>query len=155
MSHQEEIKDNNTPLGDGGINRYSKTLTQDETQPAAQAMYYAIGMKDEDFKKAQVGIVSMGWDGNPCNMHLNLAEDHIWMIGKKIASGIPRTLHGRADVEAAHVIAQQLAIVPQPEQDNPNHANIVGWPSDKDVRKIRALEIARAARFIPNPEITA
>ncbi|OIR03429.1 dihydroxy-acid dehydratase [mine drainage metagenome] len=53
------------------LNKYSKTLTQDETQPAAQAMYYAIGMKDEDFNKAQVGIVSMGWDGNPCNMHLN------------------------------------------------------------------------------------
>lgn len=53
------------------LNKYSKTLTQDPTQPAAQAMYYAIGMKEEDFEKAQVGIVSMGWDGNPCNMHLN------------------------------------------------------------------------------------
>jgi dihydroxy-acid dehydratase len=53
------------------LNKYSKTLTQDETQPAAQAMLYAIGFKEEDFKKAQVGIASMGWDGNPCNMHLN------------------------------------------------------------------------------------
>jgi len=60
------------PLGSGGaLNKYSKTLTQDTTQPAAQAMLYAIGFKDEDFNKAQVGIVSMGWDGNPCNMHLN------------------------------------------------------------------------------------
>src|SRR3954464_1645855 len=54
-----------------GLNKYSKTLTQDDTQPAAKAMYYAIGFKEEDFKKAQVGVVSMGWDGNPCNMHLN------------------------------------------------------------------------------------
>jgi len=53
------------------LNKHSKTLTQDPTQPAAQAMYYAIGFKEEDFNKAQVGIVSMGWDGNPCNMHLN------------------------------------------------------------------------------------
>jgi dihydroxy-acid dehydratase len=53
------------------LNKYSKTLTQDETQPGAQAMYYAIGFKEEDFNKAQVGVVSMGWDGNPCNMHLN------------------------------------------------------------------------------------
>jgi dihydroxy-acid dehydratase len=53
------------------LNKYSKTLTQDPTQPAAQAMYYAIGFKEEDFTKAQVGIASMGWDGNPCNMHLN------------------------------------------------------------------------------------
>jgi dihydroxy-acid dehydratase len=53
------------------LNKHSKTLTQDVTQPGAQAMYYAIGFKEEDFKKAQVGIASMGWDGNPCNMHLN------------------------------------------------------------------------------------
>lgn len=53
------------------LNKYSKTLTQDPTQPGAQAMYYAIGFKEEDFGKAQVGIASMGWDGNPCNMHLN------------------------------------------------------------------------------------
>jgi dihydroxy-acid dehydratase len=53
------------------LNKYSRTITQDVTQPGAQAMLYAIGFKDEDFNKAQVGIVSMGWDGNPCNMHLN------------------------------------------------------------------------------------
>jgi dihydroxy-acid dehydratase len=58
------------------LNKYSKTLTQDDTQPHSQAMYYAIGFKDDDFKKPQVGIASMGWDGNPCNMHLNdLATD--------------------------------------------------------------------------------
>ncbi|MEP7317766.1 MAG: hypothetical protein ABI921_03470, partial [Panacibacter sp.] len=45
-----------SPLGDGGINRYSKTLTQDVTQPAAQAMLYGIGLTDEDLAKAQVGI---------------------------------------------------------------------------------------------------
>ncbi|MGB3005025.1 MAG: dihydroxy-acid dehydratase [Chitinophagaceae bacterium] len=59
------------------LNKYSKTLTQDPTQPAAQAMYYAIGFKEEDFNKAQVGIVSMGWDGNPCNMHLNDLADNV------------------------------------------------------------------------------
>ena len=53
------------------LNRYSKTITQDTTQPAAQAMLYGIGLKDEDFSKAQVGIASMGYDGNTCNMHLN------------------------------------------------------------------------------------
>lgn len=53
------------------LNKYSKTVTQDPTQPAAQAMLHAAGLTDEDFKKAQVGIASTGWDGNPCNMHLN------------------------------------------------------------------------------------
>ena len=53
------------------LNKYSKVLTQDETQPAAQAMLYGIGLTDEDLQKAQVGVVSMGYDGNTCNMHLN------------------------------------------------------------------------------------
>lgn len=53
------------------LNKYSKTITQDETQPAAQAMLYGIGLSDADLQKAQVGIVSMGYEGNPCNMHLN------------------------------------------------------------------------------------
>ncbi|MFY8090536.1 MAG: dihydroxy-acid dehydratase [Chitinophagaceae bacterium] len=58
------------------INKYSATLTQNETQPAAQAMLYGVGLTDEDMQKAQVGICSMGYDGNTCNMHLNdLAKD--------------------------------------------------------------------------------
>ena len=58
------------------LNKYSKTITLDPTQPAAQAMFYGIGLTDEDLHKAQVGIVSMGYDGNTCNMHLNaLAAD--------------------------------------------------------------------------------
>ncbi|GAA5220705.1 dihydroxy-acid dehydratase [Membranihabitans marinus] len=58
------------------LNKYSKILTKDPTQPAAQAMLHAVGLSREDFDKAQVGIVSTGWEGNPCNMHLNdLAKD--------------------------------------------------------------------------------
>ncbi len=53
------------------INKFSKTFTQDPTQPAAQAMLYGIGLTDADMQKAQVGIASMGYDGNTCNMHLN------------------------------------------------------------------------------------
>ncbi|GAA3596325.1 dihydroxy-acid dehydratase [Flavivirga amylovorans] len=53
------------------LNKYSKTVTQDSTQPAAQAMLYAIGFSEEDFFKPLVGIASTGYEGNPCNMHLN------------------------------------------------------------------------------------
>ncbi|GEM62555.1 dihydroxy-acid dehydratase [Sphingobacterium faecium NBRC 15299] len=53
------------------LNKYSRTFTQDETQPAAKAMLYGIGLTDADMEKAQVGIASMGYDGNTCNMHLN------------------------------------------------------------------------------------
>jgi dihydroxy-acid dehydratase len=52
-------------------NRYSKVVTQDPSQPAAQAMLHAIGLTDDDFQKPLVGIASTGYEGNPCNMHLN------------------------------------------------------------------------------------
>ena len=58
------------------LNKYSKAVTQDPTQPAAQAMLHAIGMTDEDFQKPLIGIASTGYEGNPCNMHLNeLAQE--------------------------------------------------------------------------------
>lgn len=53
------------------LNKYSRRITQDPTQPAAQAMLHGIGLSHEDLKKAQVGIASTGWEGNTCNMHLN------------------------------------------------------------------------------------
>ena len=53
------------------LNKHSRRLTQDESQPASQAMLYAVGLTDEDMNKPQVGIASTGYDGNPCNMHLN------------------------------------------------------------------------------------
>ena len=53
------------------LNKHSSRLTQDESQPASQAMLYAVGLTDEDMDKAQIGIASTGYDGNPCNMHLN------------------------------------------------------------------------------------
>ncbi|MEE9364348.1 MAG: dihydroxy-acid dehydratase [Cellulophaga sp.] len=57
------------------LNKYSKNVTQDPTQPAAQAMLHAIGLTEEDMKKPLIGIGSTGYEGNPCNMHLNdLAE---------------------------------------------------------------------------------
>lgn len=64
------------------LNKYSRTITQDPTQPAAQAMLYGIGLTEEDLAKAQVGVVSMGYDGNTCNMHLNdlakLVKQGVW-----------------------------------------------------------------------------
>lgn len=53
------------------LNKFSKAITQDPTQPAAQAMLHAIGLDRSDFEKPFVGIASTGYEGNPCNMHLN------------------------------------------------------------------------------------
>ena len=68
--------------GRGALNKYSQVLTQDETQPAAQAMLYGIGLTEEDLKKPQVGVCSMGYDGNTCNMHLNdlakIVKQGVW-----------------------------------------------------------------------------
>lgn len=59
------------------LNKYSATITEDESLPAAQAMLYGIGLQDQDFSKAQVGIVSNGYEGNTCNMHLNSFAQYI------------------------------------------------------------------------------
>ena len=63
------------------LNKHSKAVTQDPTQPAAQAMLHAIGLSNEDFKKPLVGIASTGYEGNPCNMHLN-------GLAQKIKTGV-------------------------------------------------------------------
>ena len=67
-----QFKTNNMQL-----NKYSKRVTQDETQPAAQAMLYGVGLTEADMQKPQVGIASTGFDGNPCNMHLNNIANQI------------------------------------------------------------------------------
>ncbi|MGJ5641866.1 dihydroxy-acid dehydratase [Formosa sp. S-31] len=59
------------------LNKYSKVVTQDPTLPAAQAMLHAIGLTDEDLQKPLVGIASTGYEGNPCNMHLNELALHV------------------------------------------------------------------------------
>jgi dihydroxy-acid dehydratase len=59
------------------LNKYSRTLTQEPSNAAAQAMLYAIGLKEDDMKKPQIGIASTGYEGNPCNVHLNGLSVHV------------------------------------------------------------------------------
>src|SRR6478736_1866705 len=61
------------------LNKYSKTLTQDVTQPASQAMMYGAGFTEADMSKGQVAIASTGYEGNTCNMHLN----HLALVVKE------------------------------------------------------------------------
>ncbi|WP_185866088.1 dihydroxy-acid dehydratase [Blattabacterium cuenoti] len=63
------------------INNFSKIITKEPNLPAAHAMLYATGMKESDFCKAQIGIVSNWYEGNPCNMHLD-------KLAKKIKSSV-------------------------------------------------------------------
>ncbi|HLU94509.1 MAG TPA: dihydroxy-acid dehydratase [Membranihabitans sp.] len=106
------------------INKFSRRLTKDPTQPAAQAMLHAVGLKNEDFDKAQVGIVSTGWEGNPCNMHLNdlakeikkgvQAEDLVGLIFHTIgvSDGISMGTDGmRFSLPSREIIADSIEAV--------------------------------------------
>src|ERR1035437_9012821 len=53
------------------LKKYSWCVSQDDTHPSAQAMLYGAGLKEEDFAKPFVAVASTGFEGNPCNMHLN------------------------------------------------------------------------------------
>lgn len=71
------------------LNKYSKNVTQDPTQPASQAMLHAIGLSKEDLKKPMIGIGSTGYEGNPCNMHLNdLAKEVKFGVQKANLTGL-------------------------------------------------------------------
>lgn len=108
----------------GEINKYSKTITQDDSLPAAKAMLHGIGLSDEDFKKAQVGIVSTGYEGNTCNMHLNdlaldvkdgvLAADLVGLIYHTIgvSDGISNGTRGmRYSLVSRDIIADSIETV--------------------------------------------
>jgi len=106
------------------LNKYSRTITQDPTLPASQAMLYGIGLTEQDLKKAQVGIVSTGYDGNTCNMHLNAlakevktavwAQDLVGLIFHTIgvSDGIANGTEGmRYSLVSREVIADSIETV--------------------------------------------
>lgn len=77
-THQLKMADEE---GEIVMNKYSRTLTAPKSQGASQAMLYATGLKEEDMGKPQVGVCSVWFEGNPCNMHLlDLSE--------KVKSGV-------------------------------------------------------------------
>jgi dihydroxy-acid dehydratase len=108
------------------LNKYSKTVTQDPTQPAAKAMLHAIGLTTEDFFKPLIGIASTGYEGNPCNMHLNdlaklvkegtLEEDIVGLIFNTIgvSDGISMGTPGmRYSLPSRDIIADSMETVVQ------------------------------------------
>jgi len=68
-------------MSEQSLNRISSNITQPRSQGASQAMLYATGMTEADMHKAQVGIASIWYDGNPCNMHLH-------DLGAKVKEGV-------------------------------------------------------------------
>lgn len=64
-------------MSDKNLNKHSATITQPKSQGAGQAMLYGTGLSRDDMNKAQVGIASVWWEGNTCNMHLNDLAAHV------------------------------------------------------------------------------
>lgn len=80
------------------LNTYSRHVTQNDERPGAQSMLHAAGLSTDDLKKPQVGIVSCGWEGNPCNMHLNgLAKEIKQSVGKQDLMGLIYHTSGVSD----------------------------------------------------------
>jgi hypothetical protein len=76
---------------------------------------------------------------------LQLSETQIWEIGRNVAQRIGQPLRGRADVQVSVFQRQELYVVAAPLLENPNHANVTGWPAEKPAQKIIAQQIAVAA----------
>ncbi len=106
------------------LNKYSQYVTQDPTQPAAKAMLHAIGLSREDLAKPQVGIASTGWEGNPCNIHLNAiassirddinGQDLVGLVFNTIgvSDGISMGTHGmRYSLPSRDIIADSIETV--------------------------------------------
>jgi len=79
--------------------------------------------------------------------HINQTEDQIWARGAAVATQRALTLHGRADVQVAAIIAQELYV--DPNEPPENHANIRGWPAqvEKSLKKAKAQQIADASTW--------
>jgi dihydroxy-acid dehydratase len=106
------------------LNKYSRQITQPEIQGASQAMLYATGMSEEDMRKPQIGIVSMWFEGNPCNMHLlDLAAEvkrGVWaagMVGMRfntigVSDGISMGTSGMSySLQSREIIADSIETV--------------------------------------------
>ncbi len=76
--------------------------------------------------------------------HLQLSETQIWKIGRNVARQIGQPLRGRADVQVSVFQRQELRVVEAPLRENPNHANVTGWPAEKPAQKIIAQQIVAA-----------
>ena len=106
------------------LNKYSSQLTQKQSQVGSRAMLYGAGLTDEDMHKPQVGIASTGWEGNPCNMHLNGLAEHVhestWEAGMVglvfhsigVSDGIANGTQGmKYSLQSREIIADSIETV--------------------------------------------
>ena len=103
------------------LNKYSSRITAMKSQGASQAMLYGVGLTDADMQKAQVGISSVWYEGNPCNMHLNglseqvkLAVQEAGLVGMRfntigVSDGISMGTEGMSfSLQSREIIADSI-----------------------------------------------
>ena len=142
------------------LNKYSKAVTQDSTQPAAKAMLHAIGLTNEDLKNPLVGIASTGYDGNPCNMHLNdLAKNIKDSVNQQalnglifntigISDGISMGTEGmRFSLPSRDVIADSIEMVTQGMSYDAN-ISIVGCDKNMPGAMMAMLRVNRPSILV-------
>lgn len=86
--------------------------------------------------------------------HREATEDELWHEGERVVKiRSDSTLYGRADLTAEAFENEDLSVEAKPIiPENPNHADVIGWPTEKPAQKMKALEIAKKASFVPRPE---
>jgi len=99
----------------------------------------------QDRTVRQDAFIPHPWPDLSVTRHLQLTQTELWKIGQDVAREVGKTLHGRANVQAFAFQRQELRVVEAPLPENPNHANVVGWPIEKSAQKIIAQQIAAAA----------
>mgnify|MGYP001450445807 CR=1 FL=1 len=83
--------------------------------------------------------------------HRASTVDELWCEGLRVSSIRQLKLHGRADVAVKSIESEQLEVVAKPIPENPNHADVVRWPIEKPLQKMKALEIANRSKLVLAP----
>jgi hypothetical protein len=79
--------------------------------------------------------------------HRDATDEDVWTEGRRVAAVRKVTLYGRADVVTKTFTELDLIVQAAPITENPNHANVTGWPHEKSAQKMKAIDVANAARF--------
>ncbi len=83
--------------------------------------------------------------------HRETTVEEIWLEGERVAAIRQATLHGRADVRTSAFIDEDLTVEAKPLPENPNHADAIGWPTDKPAQKMKATEISLKSELVYKP----
>lgn len=87
--------------------------------------------------------------------HREATDAEIWKLGQQVAVQTGKTLRGRMDIKAKDCYVETLTVVAKPRTDNPNHADIEGWPPDKESQKELANRLAAECVYVEKPQNTS